>query len=162
MVALSPLSISTHLSPFSFSSSLPLSLLTEIKHFLQASPQSPCSNVVKLWLNHFHWLDSAQWKHHKPSSTHTHVLLLCNTHAVDPVYPCPSLTVEGGAVNGDIYLDDIPISTLGDMQLNATLSKTSHETCLCAFASLRFGFDPVFLCKDKKEQILWLNLAVNP
>ena len=60
----SPLSSSTYLSP-----SLPLALPTEIKYFLQASPPSSCSNVVKLWLNHFCWLDLAHRRHQRQHKT---------------------------------------------------------------------------------------------
>lgn len=58
---------------------------------------------------------SAGWiqhrRQHKTPPTSTHPLLLCNTHTAPSMHPSPSWR----AVNGDIYLDDIPISTLGDM-----------------------------------------------
>lgn len=82
-----------------------------------------------------------------PTSTSTHPLLRCNTHdAPPPMHPCPRWIEGGRAVNGDIYLDDIPISTLGDMHPEQhTLPEFTWNI-------------PVFVCSSICE--VWLGSCV--
>lgn len=104
---LNPLSSSTYLSPF-----FPwLRLITFYRLLLSLPALMWLSSDSTSFAGWIQLSRDTAGTTESPPHTSTHPLS-CNTHAAPSMRPCPSWT-EGRAVNGDIYLDDIPISTLG-------------------------------------------------
>lgn len=149
------------LSPLSGSSPRSLFLPAEIKHFARASPQSSCSNMVKFCLKPClpAYFSGIHWRPHMQHPPPTH------SFAVTPTRHPPPPSWVGGrrGVDRDMYLDDIPISTLRDVHCEQNNSSRAHvrHGCVCEKCSLRFEEEGVKMQKWKKSKSpLWTWLCI--